>query len=70
MKVFNRRVAAAVLALVLFLPSVALAAPLPEREIDRGRNPFATVIKKIQKIFRITINDDIPIPPTPTNPKP
>lgn len=65
MKSFSRRAAAVVLIAALSLPSVALASPLYERDRGRDPNPIIRIIKKIQKIFGVTSNDDVPVPPKP-----
>lgn len=61
---FLRRTAAVVLAVALSLPTVALAVPR-ERDHAGQYEKIVRVIKKVQKLFGISTNDDIPIPPVP-----
>ena len=60
----TRRAAAVALAVVLFLPPVALAAS-QGRDSDRDAGAIVRIIKKIQKVFGVAPNDDIPTPPVP-----
>lgn len=64
MRFYSRRAAAIVLAVALSLPSVAIASPF-EREHPRDRRDIVRIIKKIQKLFGISTNDDLPLPPPP-----
>lgn len=72
MKFYSRRTAAVVLAVALAIPTAASAQP-QERDHTRRQQQIANVtsfIKKIQKLFGVSTNDDIPIPPVPTPPPP
>ena len=64
MKFCVRRAAVIALAIALSVPSVA--APMrEERERGRDRSEIVRIIKKIQKLFGIATNDDLPLPPYP-----
>ncbi len=69
MKFYSRRTAAIVLAVALALPTAVSARPQERDHIGRYRQ-IVDVIKKIQKLFGVSANDDIPIPPVPTPPPP
>lgn len=65
MKSTLRRAAAVVLAAALISPHVAVAAPQArDRDHDKSGR-IVIVIKKIQKLFGISTNDDLPQPPIP-----
>jgi hypothetical protein len=60
-----------VLAVVLSLPTVAFASSSKGEGNDRERAPITRVIKKIQKFFGVTPNDDglqVPVPAPPPRP--
>ena len=67
MKPHFYRTTAVVLAIAL---SVSLAAGATPRKSDRERANRAIVrmIEKIQRIFGVQANDDLPTPPKPENP--
>lgn len=68
MKLFPRRTAAVVLTVLLSFPaasSFAAGRDTRDRDRSRDRDPIVRIIKKIQKVFGITSNDDIPSPPKP-----
>jgi len=70
MKCHSRRIATVVLAVALSLSSVATASP---KQQDRGRERIGRIIQvitKIQKLFGISTNDDLPQPPIPAPPPP
>ena len=63
MKSIFYRAAAIALAAVLSLPPAVIAAPR-DRDDDRTAGQrIVRIIKKIQKIFRLTPNDDALTPP-------
>ncbi|HEX6099674.1 MAG TPA: hypothetical protein VF432_25390 [Thermoanaerobaculia bacterium] len=68
MKSSLRRTAAVVLAVALSVPFTAVAAP-STRDLDT-RDRIVRVIRHLQKIFRISVMDDLPTPPHPTPPPP
>lgn len=64
MKLCLHRAAVIALALALSLPSVA-APSKQDRERGRDKNEVVRVIKQIQRLFGISTNDDLPLPPPP-----
>lgn len=63
MKFVSRRVAAAVLAAVLLLPVAPVALGNPRDGVDASEK-IVRIIKKLQKLFGITVQSD-PLPPRP-----
>jgi hypothetical protein len=64
MKTVSHRGAALLLAVTLAFSPLALAGTRSERRRDLP-DPIIRIVKKIQKIFGITTNDDGMIPPRP-----
>jgi hypothetical protein len=62
MKPYSRRVSA-VLAVILFVAVSAGAAPAPRD--NRDRDLPAKIARIIQKIFGVTSQADLPLPPRP-----
>ena len=65
MKSYKHRAVVAALAIALSVPPVAAAFP---RQPEHGRDeitPIVHVIRKIQKLFGISTNEDLPQPPLP-----
>jgi hypothetical protein len=66
MKVYSRRFAAVVLAASLAIAPIAIASPQGRggRDRDFGEK-VVRIIKQIQKLFGVSSNDDLPLPPPP-----
>lgn len=64
MKSHSRRAAAVLLAVVVTFAAApdVFAGPRRDRELP---NPIVRIIKKFQKIFGISTQDDQPLPPRP-----
>jgi len=65
MKFHLRRAAAVVLAATLSLSSAAIAAPRPRDRDGEKVDRLVQVVKKIQRLFGISSNDDGLVPPVP-----
>jgi hypothetical protein len=72
MKSYFRRTAVVVIAvaLSLSLPTVATASVQALVREHGNKNHVVRIIQKIQKLFGISTNDDLPQPPIPTPPPP
>lgn len=69
MNSYLRRTTVVVLAVALSLPAFAVS----RESLRRDRDPvdqIVRVFKKIQRVFGISKNDDLPQPPVPTPPPP
>ncbi|HEX2122666.1 MAG TPA: hypothetical protein VHL59_13585 [Thermoanaerobaculia bacterium] len=64
MKVFSRKVAAVVLAIVLSLAYVPATVAAPRDREDIG-SKITRIIKKLQRLVGITTTEDAPVPPRP-----
>jgi hypothetical protein len=69
MKKYARRVAAVTLAVALSLPLVA-AESRQKQERDQQKSAIVQIVKRIQRVLGISTNDDLPLPPYPTQPPP
>lgn len=65
MKNHVRRVAAAVLVAVLYLHIAPVAAAAPRNSDRDVPSSIVRVIQKLQKLFGISSNHDLPQPPRP-----
>lgn len=66
MKFHSRRAAAVVLAVAISLSlPITVAASPQKREGASTRNEIVRIIKKIQRMVGIAVNDDLPLPPPP-----
>lgn len=70
MNSYLRRTTVVVLAVALSLPVFAAASPDTLRRDRDQIDRIVRVIKKIQRIFGVSKNDDLPQPPVPTPPPP
>ena len=66
MKVYSRRAAAVVLAVAISLSVPTTTAARPQKRDDAStRSEIVRIIKKIQRMVGIAVNDDLPLPPPP-----
>lgn len=66
MKLYNRRMGAAALALILILSVSPIRAAEPQDREERAREKIARIIQSIKKhLGQITTLNDLPMPPKP-----